>query len=550
VKVRKIHSRNFQVGGGSVDLEFPDRGLVLVTGPNGHGKSSLIESVAFGCWGETLRGRSPWVDGLAGELTVETDLSSVERSATKAGAKRLRWCRPGEEALTYKTATEAQTALDAVVGPFGTWRRCSVFSSADASAFSTAADRERKLLLEELLGAARFDEAVQRCRSDLSAARARLARTRQDAAVTAAKIEAAHGRLRDAEAARKAVTVTGDPIALAKEVSGLEAEVGRLRGEHTGCQVAAAASAPGYGATSARLEEAERRNRVLGSGRCPTCGAEIAAERVVALEAEVRALRDELAGLVSAQKASRASAVASASRLRDELSDADGRLREARREAAEARERARAASDAAARFAAVEASVRADVVRLGEEAEALAGEGAALAGEEALLDVVERVLGLRGVRSHVLGRALSGLEDVANSYLGRIGGGMRLTVRPTTEKRTGGTSDAISLAVAGAGGGDYAGSSGGQRRRIDIALLLGLSDLSDAARSRPPGDLWFDEVFDALDEDGVSGVSGVLAEMAEERKVVVITHSATLASALRPIAVSSVELERGRVRSR
>jgi recombinational DNA repair ATPase RecF len=105
VKVRKIHSRNFQVGGGSVDLEFPDRGLVLVTGPNGHGKSSLIESVAFGCWGETLRGRSPWVDGLAGELTVETDLSSVERSATKAGCVRSRRMGVTETLCSRKAVT-------------------------------------------------------------------------------------------------------------------------------------------------------------------------------------------------------------------------------------------------------------------------------------------------------------------------------------------------------------------------------------------------------------------------------------------------------------
>ena len=40
-------------------VALPDRGLVVLTGDNGAGKSSLIEAVAVALWGKTLRGTDP-----------------------------------------------------------------------------------------------------------------------------------------------------------------------------------------------------------------------------------------------------------------------------------------------------------------------------------------------------------------------------------------------------------------------------------------------------------------------------------------------------------
>ena len=151
--------------------------------------------------------------------------------------------------------------------------------------------------------------------------------------------------------------------------------------------------------------------------------------------------------------------------------------------------------------------------------------------ELAVLKAVEQVLGLRGVRAHVLGRALTGVAHMANVWLGRIAGeGLTLRLTPCVEKKGGGTTDAIGLEVDGAGGGyGYRAASGGERRRIDVALLLALSEVAAAAHGREPGLLVFDEVFDALDDDGVHAVAEVLGELAQERQVLVITHSKTLA---------------------
>lgn len=166
-----------------------------------------------------------------------------------------------------------------------------------------------------------------------------------------------------------------------------------------------------------------------------------------------------------------------------------------------------------------------------------------------VLTAVEQVLGLKGVRAHVLGRALSGIEQAANSWLLRFGLDMSLELKPYTEKKTGGVSDAISLMINGAGGGyGYKGASGGQRRRIDVALLLALADVASAAQGRAPGTLFLDEVFDALDQAGVDAVCGVLEELARERAVVVITHSFALIARLR--ANIRVEVDNGKCQSR
>jgi DNA repair exonuclease SbcCD ATPase subunit len=66
-----------------------------------------------------------------------------------------------------------------------------------------------------------------------------------------------------------------------------------------------------------------------------------------------------------------------------------------------------------------------------------------------------------------------------------------------------------------------------------------------AARGERGGTLWFDEVFDALDQDGLEAVAGALEELASTRMVMVITHSPELARRLP--AAQRLHLSRGQV---
>jgi exonuclease SbcC len=64
------------------DLNLPPSGLVVVTGPNGGGKSSLVEAIAWGLFGETLRGTDPF-DDKGGSVELMTDDLTVNRQSGK-----------------------------------------------------------------------------------------------------------------------------------------------------------------------------------------------------------------------------------------------------------------------------------------------------------------------------------------------------------------------------------------------------------------------------------------------------------------------------------
>jgi len=174
---------------------------------------------------------------------------------------------------------------------------------------------------------------------------------------------------------------------------------------------------------------------------------------------------------------------------------------------------------------------------LGKDIQRAEGELKRMVVDYDTLKACEKVVGLNGPRAHVLGTALGGLETVANGWLDRLMyPGLRLRLNPYSTTQKGDVKDAIGLDVEGAGGGHgYRAASGGERRRIDVALVLALAEVAGAAHGRSTGTLWFDEVFDALDADGRDAVATVIAELARERCVVVITHDAGLAQQLRPV---------------
>lgn len=372
---------------------------------------------------------------------------------------------------------------------------------------------------------------------------------------------------------------------IAERLEDIEHEIGALR------EVANAAGRE-RAANTARAEQSRKNFGNLGdSARCPTCRQDVTekhrgrlehglqafeqdmrdanaklAEKRDAVLAEIADLEDEARAhrtdrehtqreIEIARAAARAHAQAkeraATAAERDEKEHA-ARMAEHKRRCEAVAERNRAAQE---RFSTQEIMLKS---RVRESTERLAGledemdESASDLDEArtavAELEACEVALGLKGIRAQVLGRALDGIQAVANLWLERIcGEGLALTLKPYSEKKSGkGVTDSISLVIDGAGGGDYLGASGGQRRRLDVALLLALAEIARAAAGNEPGTCFFDEVFDALDGDGRAAVADALRELSKDRAVVVITHDEELARSLR--ASTYLEVSEGKVK--
>ena len=551
MKVSRLTLQHFTKHGATV-VELPPRGLVLVTGDNGSGKSSLYDGIAWAVWGETVRGRSPLPASRPGTTQVEVSAEDglhVVRSHRK-GKTTLTWSpRPGEPGGTYGTVTKAEEALHALTGSFERWRRTHVFTLRDPWSFTTASDRDRKVFLERLLGLERFDGALEGCRADLKAAAARWQRQQVAVAREELRAKAAQRRVED-------VASYIGALGPAVDVPALAASLERLRGMAREAAVEVEEAEEAVRGEELRIVEHQTRQRVEAeglrkrlalvtqSGACTTCGSPLPRGRRAELEAALRAAEAPPAEAPAVPPELRERLLSSREELRllrDRASRVEGELASAR-----GAEQQRAGAE----------RTRAEAEReLAEATECLAAASAEMAGhqrEVAELEAVERVLGLRGVRAAVLGEALSGLEAVANVWLARLGmPDLRLRLASTSTRATGAVVDAISVDVEGAADGQgYQGASGGERTRFDLALLLALADVAGGlVAGSSGGTMWFDEVLDTLDASGVEAVVGLLEELSADRPVVVISHAVDLIERLHPSAVLRLRVEDGGVRA-
>lgn len=77
----------------------------------------------------------------------------------------------------------------------------------------------------------------------------------------------------------------------------------------------------------------------------------------------------------------------------------------------------------------------------------------------------------------------------------------------------------------------YAGASKGQKKRLDLCLLLAFRELVAARAAKPFNQLFADEIFDGLDRSGSDAVVSLLKETAAVCPVLLVTHSEYIKSA-------------------
>lgn len=509
MNIRRVFGKKF-MSLSHFDNTYPTVGVVLVSGSNGAGKTAMaVEAPAFAIWGKTLRDCDPW-QGDDGEVGVELADGTVIRRIRSGGKTRLDF-----NGRDFESSSKAQEAVIATYGDFETWRRTATFSVSDAAYFSEATDSERKRLLENLLGLDRFDKAYATARDEANTLSATIAGTEARVTLLEEKVQGLQARL---EELSTLAVASPPPPGLELERSKLSDEARETRAEYDTLLALSGDYARKMGEKSALLSQAARAK----SGTCPTCGQAVT-DKCVIDEATLRAEHTTLTG--------------EKQRIQTSLVQVEARLKSIRDRQAELAQIAATSAQAAKQAAEVDAvrqkvqaELALDTSRLQDAYDSLAQNRK----DFAVLQVVVQTLGTRGVRSLILGKALEGLNAAANVWMSRLAPGVTLTFSSQTERKSGAVADVISFNIYGlANGKGYKALSAGQRARVDLAVLLGLADLSGGVGADT---LFMDEVFDRLDQEGVAAVVRVLGELALNRPVVVITHSMDLAERLPTIA--------------
>lgn len=91
----------------------------------------------------------------------------------------------------------------------------------------------------------------------------------------------------------------------------------------------------------------------------------------------------------------------------------------------------------------------------------------------------------------------------------------------------------------------YISLSGGERRKINLAVMMALKDLLLLSDTDHPDLLFFDEVAENIDEQGIQGLYNLLLDLKKTRQIFVITHNKHLKTLLESSKRITVEKKKG-----
>lgn len=304
-----------------------------------------------------------------------------------------------------------------------------------------------------------------------------------------------------------------------------------------------------------RLSAIETEESRFSKGRCPTCGTATADGNLPRLMDELkRRRRDEKSKLKDAEK--------TANKTNGGLGSIDEEIARLERQAVEASKIANNSVKAQGEVKMFEAKIRHlekdrekienDIENLktmenpyvgelkearndlkGSEAE-IKELNAKIKKQQRAVDLLEfwiKGFGNQGLPAYVLELFLPRLEKNANDYLEILSDGdIEIRIDATKETGKGGTQEALNISFNIEGVEDAA-PSGGQQKKIEIAIDLGFMDLLSEREGAEVGFVWLDEILDGLDGKGRSRVMVLIDELRRRKaSTCVVSHDAELSA--------------------
>lgn len=561
---------------------------------NGSGKSYLLDGPAWCVWGSCLRADVTGDDvvrtGSSGGTMVETTFVGAEPSIRVTRYRqvpkeknRIRLEIDGVD-RTRGTDAETQAVIDHMLFDRLSAQNCLFFGAReDVRSFFSATDGQRKEILDQIFGLDVYTDAEKVARRRLAEVGKALGPLREKRAKIEGELETHRASLvakqldQDADELRfnaRLATLRRARCEKAVErraaLVAHEEEVLAFEHEQSAADVAAYEKARKEHATARSLAEqaARKANSDLSVAEstltrlrtslqkhekatdCAACGQDLPKAAYTAMHAK---LKKEVASAAEAAATARSAygaAVDAVGELVEPTTPAfpavelahDCLMRERKLHAECVNRLTEAQGDAALANELLElattfvTSVQAKIV--GAE-ERLAEVSAGIVDREALADRLTfwvEGFGNQGLRSFLIESEIHAVNVKASTYAQRLlGTGATVQISATTQLKTKDVQrDKLSIVATIPGcSTTYASASKGQKRRLDLALLLAFRDIVADRSAGAFRQFFADELFDGLDQTGTEYVVELLREIAaRDCPVILVTHNLQLKSAV------------------
>lgn len=608
MKFLKLKIKNF-LSIGELTVKLDSSGIVLVLGrnedspsasSNGAGKSSLWDALSWCLFGKTLRGigGDDVVNRFTGSdcsviLSVENGSGAFEIMRTRRSQEhgnRLIIYKSGTE-ISAPTIPEAQAQVDSVVGfSFDVFKTTAIFGQATLR-FAQATDKEKKIILEDLLGITVFEEALRKLRTELNEKQSNYSARKSEIDVNANALEELKIRMLEAEqkSEQHDKRILAETLELSRRIECLmtdlsanenkKNELGKpndeeetLRKNHSMFLNKRAEIIEASGLTRSeaaklgamvssardRIRESRKDISAIGSIKglpCPTCFQEvqgehveritkIAEDKILEIEAEEVALDEKISKIKEQIK--KDDEISNEMReaitqLEAELVEVNKRrkeflfLEEASNSIRANIERAKITLEGLGKsqnpYSEMIKSFVLEQKSLEADITKATGDAGKIAIEMQYLKFWDWGFSTKGLRSYLLDSVVPFLNTRANHYSRYLtDGSVRIEFTTQKKLKSGELSDDFQVKAINQYGSDlYAGNSSGERQRVDFAVSLALNDLARERAKTQLNITIFDEVFEHLDQAGCERVVELLLkESSRWGSCFVVTHQEDL----------------------
>jgi len=197
----------------SVGIELADQGLVLITGENGAGKSTIFEAIVWCLWGKTVRGykHDKVINRTVGKdcwvrlkIEHEGNTYSVERYRKHHQHKNdvyfTRYTPQGPADMTDGTPTMTQAKINEWLGvDFDTYTRGPMVGQGNFKRFSQMTDAEQKAILETACQIDVLALGKKKAKEKASAIDLELSQAVREHTAAVQRVENAKDRIEDCE---------------------------------------------------------------------------------------------------------------------------------------------------------------------------------------------------------------------------------------------------------------------------------------------------------------------------------------------------------------